>query len=1195
MGRRLSLDNATFERASDAFNPHTGEWVRPNVLRRAPSKVRVLKRPFKASDLVTFEPGITRMSYAQLLARMAAFEATVGLRAKPTGSITFVGGSAINNGDYITIDDGLNVRSFYFDKGSATPPPTNPVQVDVTNGMDADEVAQAFYDALENEAMLIHGTIDHAIDSDTLLLTHDYYGIDGNISIDDSNVLWGGSVTGMSGGAAGFLTKNVIGQSTGGEDIVCYSYGDELLPGLLFITGVHGNEVDGTEGMFRYLETLHARRNGAWKPILDEHHIRWVVSANPDGWISNLRNLQGVGPNGQTVNLNRQFPWFWPPYIESNSESKGTAPAGSLGCEPEAQALFHLIAGPTPGNIVAVFDHHQNIGQGHRYLSRNRVNSYEVSGIEGAGFNKDWDVHRATGAIRNLRGLVTGEPEPLFVQFRRSKNVPHLHSWASGIGKIAMALESRKDEPEGPTGSCKWVFDTTFACCVSMTEAWWKYEDVVLIERTATNLVTGQEADWQNWITGGALMNGYSRSRVTVTRQKNQQLFPINGRVSLKLQAELAVDPDEVTPDWRAVSLGDNVLAIARKPSSMASELQTMVLSTETIDTGPGPTGTSPNGATRGFCVMRKNLNNCTAYGGWSDDGLTLFATGFEASVFPTDMLGNTVNNLPAARADMGYANDGARYGVLVGGSVGSVLAAFTSNAVDGKILRYDENTEAWTDTGLTVPGRKHALVVHQPGTDKYWIFGGEDNAGNQLNTIHVYDRAAGTVTLHGTTLPFNMSRIAGAAYKTDTIFLYGGRKGGPGTHTSSDKVYQFTPSSGALVEVTVLANIEDEASHDETPFAVKWYGMSAARRVSGNGEEIFIAGGKVGEVGAEVDQVEFYVHRPGSNTITHARDGLYSLLSKQNDIAVTAGEWVSISCMAKTVTPLVQDKPPYFRACLTFKSAGGTWLRHARTYYEVPWSHDWQEFRTASPVKAGEASVRPYLRLYVDQAQIMIDRWMVCKRSRPSTFHYGTRADERLTFSEPINMDNFRVEFTWNPTFGFVNVGEDLELARVDAGSSNYLSLVLIQATGKTYHSGNSLVGAQFPKVELRKYVGGLLTKTVEQTLDYGYDGRSSNQEAYNDPVRFGIEHSALGGLALTIERYGQIARVEARDFDNAYGVGEPGYLVYEGEGQYGIPQLMELRRRDPRVDSSSREFCKLAGDRRFSDVSMPGWSNAT
>lgn len=1194
MGRRLSLDNAAFVRASDAFNPYTGEWVREHVLRRAPSKVRVLKRPFKASDLITFEPGITRMSYAQLLTRMASFEATVGLRAKPTGSITCVAGSAITNGHYFILDDGLNVRSFYFDKGSATPPPTNPVQIDIDNGMDEDAVAQAVLDAIEQEGMLISAVIDHSTASEVVLLTHDYYGTDGNISIDDSNLIWGGSITGMSGGTSGFLTKNVIGQSTGGEDIVCYSYGDELLPGILFITGVHGNEVDGTEGMFRYLETLHARRNGAWKPILNEHHIRWVVSANPDGWISNLRNLQGVGPNGQTVNLNRQFPWFWPPYIESSAESKGVAPAGSPGAEPEAQALFQLIAGPTPGNISAVFDHHQNIGQGHRYLSRNRVNSYAVDGIQGAGFNKDWDVHRATGAIRNLRSLETGEPESLFVQFRRSKNVPHLHSWASGIGKIAMALESRKDEPEGATGSCKWMFDSTLACCVSMTEAWWKTEDVVLIERAATNLVTGQEAGWMNWDTGGAKMNGYSKSRVNITRLKDQQLFPINGRVSLKLQAELAVDPLEVTPEWKLGSIGDVVIGFAPRPS-IPGDLQTMILATETVDTGPGATGASVGGGVTGYGVALINPNFAAfAVGGWDAAG-DLWLGGTYADAFNPGLAGvGGAHAFDAGRADMGFANDGARYSVFVGGVTQPTTGPF-AGTVDGKIYRYDLNTNTMTDTGLTVPARKHALVVHQPGTDKFWIFGGEDNAGNQLNTIHVYDRAAGTVTEHGTTLPFNMSRIAGAAYKTDTIFLYGGRKGGPGTHTTSDKVYQFTPSSGALVEVTVLANIEDEASHDETPFALKWYGMSAARRVSGNGEEIFIAGGKVGEVGAEADQEEFYVHRPGSNTITHARDGLYSLLSKQSDIAVTPGEWVSISCMAKTVTPIVQDKPPYFRACLTFKNSSGTWVRHARTYYEAPWSHEWQEFRTASPVKAGEASVRPYLRLYVDQAQIMIDRWMVCKRSRPSTFHYGTRADEKLTFSESINMDNFRVEFTWSPTFGFVNVGEDLELARVEKDATNYVSLVLIQDTGKTYHSGNSLVGAQYPKVELRKYVSGLLTKTVQQTLDYGYDGRSSNQEAYNDPTRFGIEHSALGGLALTVERYGQIARVEDREFDNAYGVSEPGYLVYEGEGQYGIPELKELRRRDPRVDSSSREFCKLAGDTRFSDVSMPGWANAT
>jgi hypothetical protein len=1310
---KLSLDKATFTRASQAYNPHTGERVGPNVLRRNPQRLRVCKfkpsRPYR-----DFAPGITRMTYAQLLTRMTAFETGRTMAGKATSQIQCVSAADIVDGEYFTFRSRGQTIVFEFDRlknptghvickaandivdgsyftldsvaipgphkiefnksgGPSQSPPT--VTVNISAGQSASQVATAVRNAIQSALPWMQPTIDGG-DPARVNFTNGIAGANGNTPItqspvgtlagfggmsggtgtpgvtagrsgvqifdgytaaqvatnvasmlnhlssaaldvvaeidpgDSTRVLvkakrWGAGgngvcsedvanagfiVANMAGGANGELAKEVIGQSTNGRDIVAYWIGTEIgshtREKLMVLSGVHGNEVDGTEGIFAFFEDLLEDENPEFRPILEQFEFIWIPVCNPDGWFSNLRNLAGVGPNGLTVNLNRQFPYFWDEYNESSAESKGAAPAGEIGAEPEAEAIYDLIvdeAAQTPA-LVGLVDHHQNIGQGHRYASQNRVYSFQ----DGRAFNKDWDVYRLQGSIRKQRGT---QEDGLFCQFRRSKNVPHLHSWASGsIGLVSMALESRKDEPragvEGVKPNCEWTYDTTLAYCVAMTDAFWGFEDTVQIERGATNLLT--QTKWLDWLTDNQQPSGYSRSRFTGDRSA-QELFPHTAGRSIKVTPKLDATPTGPTPSWAACSLGDVVLAAGRL-AAVPGDIQTMRLSSETVATAPGPSGTPPPGATRGFGMVFAFADfQAFALGGWAEDGNSLKLGGFgvdAANPGVASAPGSTA--LPEARADMGYANDGTRYSVFVGGSVGTVTGPFVAS-VDGKILRFDAVSQTWTDTTLTVPACKFACVVHQPGTDKFWIFGGEDAAGVPVNTIHVYDRAAGTVTLHGTALPAKMSRIAGAAYDGDTIYLYGGRyEVSPGVYQNDPEVRKFTPSSGALAVVSVLANLEDEASHDETPWSMRWSGAIAARRiVSGTVAEIFLLGGKKGAVGSEVDQTEIYVHRPESNVLTFARNGTYAILQRSEDIIVAEGDWVSISTWSRA---LEEGALCYHRAALTMKaSAGGTWLRHGRSYYRVPFFGRWMWERTATPVKAGETRCRPMLRTYIHDQSILYDRWMVAKRSRASSYIDGTRADELLVFSERIPMNGFKLKFTWNPTFGFVNVGEDLELARVQIDANNYIALVLIKGNPeKTYHNGNALKGPVQPQVELRKVQGGVTVATLSRTLYYGYDCRSSNQENYEDPVEFEIEHAAGQRFAFGINRYGTLARVEDRATADAWASGI-GFLRFNGEGEYGVPSL-DVARSTSRARVSESRVDLAAAPTALGDCIHPG-----
>lgn len=1042
----LSLDKAAFTRASEAWNPHTGERVGINVLRRNPPRARLCN--FRPNQVYhTFPESTTRMTYSELLTRMDEFEGNIG---------------------------------------TAVP-----------------------------------------------------------------------------------VTKSILGQSYQSRDVVCYRIGDENKPKLMFITGVHGNEVDGTEGMFAILEDLINGVHPELSPILEQHSILWIVSANPDGWAANLRNLASIGPNGKTVNLNRCFPFFWDPYTESSAESKGAAPAGLPGAAQEAQLIYDLVIAEAAEvyPLRAVFDHHENIGQGHRYLSRNRVNSFNSDWQ-----NRDFDVLRLQGSIRKQRG----DSENLFCQFRRSKNVPHLHSWVSGsVGLMSMALESRKDEPTGHKGNCEWMYDSTLACLVTMTDAFWTQPETVQIEREATNLIT--QVGWDEWASipeGNAAPSGFVRSRISID-PSTQVLFPHNANRTCKVTALLAVDPSEPSSDWQCVGLGDVVIAVGRFAGSPA--LQTMRLATETVSTGPGASATSPSGATRNYGMVYHSSTAGRVYGGWADDGLLIYNDGFEVDG-TTGVFGAVIPGaLPIDLADMGYASDGSRYSVFVGGSTGAITDPFVS-ALSNKILLYDANSGTWSDTGLTIPARKHACVVHQIGTDNFWIFGGEDSSGDLYDDIWVYDRAGVSVTESSTTLPSPMSHISGSGWGTNLIYLYGGI-----TQASSferdTNVRSFVPSTETLTTETVLANLEDEASHDETPWATPLSGV-AVGRLSGDGDlgDIFIIGGQTGTYDSSEDQLEIYSHRPDSNTLTFARDGTYGLFSRGEDLLISPGDWISTSSWGRST---IQGGLAYHRNSLTFKTSGGSWTgHHARTYYEVPFYDKWQWFRTAGPAKAGDAKVRPYLRNYVHEAEIIYDRLMVSARSRASSYHETTREAETLTFSEQLAMNNLKLRFYWNPTFGFINVGEDLELARIQIDANNYISLVAMEGNGtddKVYHSGNALIGPRYPQVELRKVRNSVLESTLSLTLYYGYDCRSSNQEAYDDPVEFEIEHVANGRFTFGIWRYGILGRTEDRTATSPFD-SLTGQLIYNGEGEYGIPEVINIRSySDPAIDGAVRELSTI------------------
>jgi hypothetical protein len=324
------------------------------------------------------------------------------------------------------------------------------------------------------------------------------------------------------------FTRVTIGASNDGEDLYAYRL---LPPGLVgdprsgkhFVVCnvVHGNETDGLNGAFKAMEIL--ARHGDFASFRQEWTVLFIPFLNPDGWSVGAapdgptRNLTEVGPNGNTINLNRQGDWFWSEYIESGYESKGSAPWSSAeGTALYAEYLACLAAGGSWGVFLDM--HATEGGGGARYLTRDRLYQHST-GLPGAGASVpdsyltvglDYRVWLLGRAFTSLR-YRAGEGPDLWMRLIRSRFSPKLHSYFSSQGVFSLVIEEAKVE-SAPTGTvsyksaCDMRLDYILATALCCTPSRWSFEDAVLVEKGTTNLLNN--ASFEQWQDDGSVSLG---------------------------------------------------------------------------------------------------------------------------------------------------------------------------------------------------------------------------------------------------------------------------------------------------------------------------------------------------------------------------------------------------------------------------------------------------------------------------------------------------------------------------------------------------------------------------------------------------------------------------------------------------------------------------------------------------------------
>jgi hypothetical protein len=253
--------------------------------------------------------------------------------------------------------------------------------------------------------------------------------------------------------------------------------------------------------------------------------------------------------------------------------------------------------------------------------------------------------------------------------------------------------------------------------------------------------------------------------------------------------------------------------------------------------------------------------------------------------------------------------------------------------------------------------------------------------------------------------------------------------------------------------------------------------------------------------------------------------------------------------------------------------------LRFLRNYYTLPPTAYFQYYRNRVDMTEGslthkEDGFRYYIRTYKHDQSHYVSGPCTVEGLFPHSFiHPETVAeDETFTYADAVNLNSFRLEFKWEPTFGHPDVqGTELELMRLEIDASNYIRLIIAaQDRDEREYNLSDIHGGHDPQFTLEKWRGGSLVDSVSVVCYYGYDNRETSMEIMSDTLVFTLDHMTGSGgyLALEIDKYKTRGRKTSTADLVAYPGNSVGDLIYNGIGWYGPPRII-VQDQSPRTNN--------------------------
>jgi hypothetical protein len=642
--------------------------------------------------------------------------------------------------------------------------------------------------------------------------------------------------------------KIVLGQSsgqlTGSKDIVGYrlcQIGQESTPlstkHWLLTSGCHGNEQQGVNGAIQACQII--ARNSDFQKFREEWTLLFVPSLNPDGWFSFLRNLEVYGANGRTVNLNRNWNWFWAEYVETSAESKGTAVADT----PEALAILDYkdLVEAAGGTISAVLDSHATgIDQPSRYQSRDRIWSHillgpgqdypdEYNGILGVPTHHltrclDYYVWRIAGAVGAKRVKDEDGPD-FFIRYYKSRFRPTMHAYFSSQGAFSMAFEDAKYDicdagTETITSSCNFRMDYMLSFAHAITFANWEFQDGVLLEQPVTNILNNSSfTDWQDG------------SNVTppTTPEPRPAYYTVGRAISERVTDEGDI-PSFLQTGGESVALTsqtDIQLTEACEYLSAANDSWSslVVLCPYPVAGGnlfrvPAARYAAGNIFDPGLVIHTQCYGAAIFYSG--DMRVDILGGGTAPGTDPWDVATRVVtDNLdgaiplesaltPVGMSDlmeMGFC-DNFYVGPAAGNERGYLFGGYTGAADSDQISKWTPSTVTRLVSAQVLAAACRGICAVYVSSTEIYLFGGMSGE-TYYTTIQKYDPTADTISTLDVELPVGTAFMVGAkVYGEDYIFLIGGEIEDA---FMSAAVYRFDIVEETIEAITPLADLDDD------------------------------------------------------------------------------------------------------------------------------------------------------------------------------------------------------------------------------------------------------------------------------------------------------------------------------------------------------------------------------------------------
>jgi hypothetical protein len=714
------------------------------------------------------------------------------------------------------------------------------------------------------------------------------------------------------------FTKINLGTSFQSRPIDAYLLGPRSRKHFVIANAIHGNEIDGVEGSFKAMEIL--ARETEFQSFRDEWSILFVPALNPDGWFLGTRNLAQIGPNTKTINLNRNWDWFWDEYVESDFESKGASAESTA----EALSILNYLrgTGPFSGQGAAQFgfvmDLHSNQGVGKRYQSRDRIwreidsppgvvppggiipDSYIATYI-------DLYIWRMVSMLTAKRVRDHGGPD-YAISYRRSRFRPHMHAYFSSIGIPTIAVEELKVANAGGretyATAADYRVDYILGSAALATSDFWEFKDALLIEKGGRNVL--KNSQFEQWQPQDERPGNYTMSRVTAQRNthvpeiqpapEGKIHFDDSGEaVELLSQTDIVLPtaseftrPANISPQkgtggpgrYAAVLAAsaelfrfdnDETFSAGAVPGFTITHSQRIGVGTafalqDAIDLIGGGTAAPSTGATR-------NISRITDV---SDD-VAIAEALFTNALNTARMFHAVCDNFLA------NPNGGDQRAYIFGGFDG-VGTRLTS------IETWNPNTQlSANEVAVLTTATAEATAVYYPPTDRVYIYGGSTGAAAAVNTLYQYDITLDSIVVQsptGDTVPA-LKHSAGVYNPRDQkIWFFGGEDI---SGNMSGNIYTYDPATNVWTLESIPHNLDDDEdahdTEDDQPEGAtwsiplgRWGGVSFVEQEGDTDGVVHILGGRLTSAAGAV-QEEVYLFDTVDEIIGLARLSDYGYL----------------------------------------------------------------------------------------------------------------------------------------------------------------------------------------------------------------------------------------------------------------------------------------------------------------------------